>query len=63
MKRAQAKAKCKCRKTLFSTWGKAMKAVKRAGADRPYWCAEGGGYHITRYSKQENARRLQEQVA
>ena len=62
MKRALAKAKCGCGKTTYTSYKRARRAVASAGANRPYWCAEAGGYHITRYTKAENARRQQEGV-
>lgn len=60
MKRAIARGKCKCDKTTYTTWGRAAKAVQSASAERPYWCPEAGGYHITRYTRSEQDQRRQD---
>lgn len=62
MNRQRARSKCSCGKNLFTTRKRATKAMVRAGAERVYWCPEGGGYHITRYSKAENESRFQQQM-
>lgn len=48
-----ASKRCRCGKTFFSTYRQAMKKVNRTDAERPYFCFEAGGYHITGIPKSE----------
>lgn len=44
------RARCPCGKSLFSTYDRAMRAAHRiipTDVKRVYYCAEGGGFHIT----------------
>lgn len=59
MGRRPARRECKHGKVVFTSFKAAQHAGRKMPLPgRPYWCPEGGGYHLTHLEKAEYSRRI-----